>query len=37
VSGSAEQGKEPSGSIKGIFIDQLREYQRLKDDPAPRN
>jgi hypothetical protein len=36
VAGCCEHGNEPSGSIKrGVFSDQLSDYQFLKKDSAP--
>jgi hypothetical protein len=36
--GSCEYNNEPSGSIKGKrFLNQLSDYQLLKDDSIPRS
>jgi hypothetical protein len=36
VAGSCEHDNEPSGSIKGgEFLDQLNDYQDLKDESVP--
>jgi hypothetical protein len=38
VMGSCEHDKEPLGSVKdGEFIDQLTNYQLLRNGTAPRN
>jgi hypothetical protein len=36
VAGFCEHGNEPSGSIKrGEFLDYVRDYQLVNEDPAP--
>jgi hypothetical protein len=38
VAGSCEHSYEPTGSIKrGKFLGQLRDYELLKKDSAPRS
>jgi hypothetical protein len=38
MAGPCEHGNEHSGSIKGGgFLDQLKDYERLKKEPAPYN